>query len=228
MQGCGIQLERVSKLYRRGKEEVRALDEVDLKVSAGDFLSIMGASGSGKSTLLHLVAGLDKPSQGEVYLDGEAVSRWKDDSLTLFRREKVGFIFQFFNLLPTLTAEENAALPLLMKGMPRAEWKPKVDKWLGRVGLADRRSHYPSELSGGQMQRVAIIRAIISEPVLILADEPTGNLDSKSGEEILFLLKGLNEDVGATMLMVTHDPKVAAYANRIITMKDGRILDGRG
>ncbi len=227
-QGCSIRLTNITKTYIRGKEQVKALDGINLRVESGEFLSIMGASGSGKSTLLHLVAGLDTPTEGEIYLDERPVSDWKDDELTLFRREKIGFVFQFFNLLPTLTAEENAALPLLMMGRPKSEWQPKVDKWFERVGLAERRTHYPTELSGGQMQRVAIIRALINDPLLILADEPTGNLDSKTGEEVLFFLKGITEEIGATLMLVTHDLKVAAYGTRVITTKDGRILEMAG
>lgn len=169
-----------------------------------------------------MVAGLDKPNQGEVYLNDHPISTWKDDRLTLFRRENVGFIFQFSNLLPTLNAEENAALPLLMLGKSRSEWKPLVDSWLEKVGLTDRKSHYPVELSGGQMQRVAIVRALITKPALILADEPTGNLNSKTGEEILFLLKEMIEESGTTLMLVTHDPKVAAYGNRA----PGRVCSG--
>lgn len=224
-QGCEVRLDRVSKTYIRGKQQVAALNQVSLTVPRGEFLAIMGASGCGKSTLLNLVAGLDKPSAGEVYLNGQGISGWKDNELTLFRRREIGFVFQFFNLLPTLTAEENAALPLLMAGKPRLVWQPQVSDWLKRVGLDTRHYHYPAELSGGQMQRVAIVRALINQPSLILADEPTGNLDSKTGEEVLFILKEMTEDQGITVIMVTHDPKVAAYGSALITMKDGQILD---
>ncbi|MHB1652959.1 MAG: ABC transporter ATP-binding protein [Desulfitobacteriaceae bacterium] len=223
--GCRVKLEHVSKKYIRGKEQVIALDNVSLSVPAGEFLAVMGASGCGKSTLLNLVAGLDKPSQGEILLNGQAISGWNDNQLTLFRRREIGFVFQLFNLIPTLSAEENAALPLLMAGQPRSVWQSQVSDWLKRVGLENRRNHYPSELSGGQMQRVAIVRALINQPSLILADEPTGNLDSKTGEEVLFILKGMTEDLGVTVIMVTHDPKVAAYGSALITMKDGQILD---
>jgi len=223
--GCEVRLDQVSKQYTQGKEKIAALDNVSLEVKAGEFLAVMGASGSGKSTLLNLVAGLDKPSQGDIFLNGRAISDWKDHELTLFRRHKIGFVFQLFNLIPTLNAEENAALPLLMAGQPRSVWQPQVSDWLKRVGLESRRRHYPAELSGGQMQRIAIIRALIHQPSLILADEPTGNLDSKTGDEMLYILKEITEDLGVTVIMVTHDPMVAAYGHALITMKDGRILD---
>lgn len=222
---CPVFLKQVSKTYMRGNEQICALNGVNLEVEAGEFLAVMGASGCGKSTLLNLIAGLDMPNSGEIFLNGQNISAWKDSELTLFRREEIGFVFQFFNLLPTLTAEENAALPLLMEGHPRSFWQPQVNAWLKRVGLENRRSHYPEELSGGQMQRVAIIRALIKQPSLLLADEPTGNLDSKTGEEVLYILKDINEELGVTLIMVTHDPKVAAYGHRCITMKDGQILD---
>lgn len=223
--GCEIRLDQVSKQYSQGKEKIVALDKVSLEVKAGEFLAVMGASGSGKSTLLNLVAGLDKPSQGDIFLNGQAISGWKDDQLTLFRRREIGFVFQLFNLMPTLSAEENAALPLLMAGQPRSVWQPQVNEWLKRVGLESRRKHYPAELSGGQMQRIAIVRALIHQPSLILADEPTGNLDSKTGDEMLYIFKEITEDMGVTVIMVTHDPMVAAYGHALITMKDGRILD---
>lgn len=223
--GCEVRLDQVSKEYTQGSEGITALDQVSLEVKSGEFLAIMGASGSGKSTLLNLVAGLDKPSQGEISLNGQAISRWTDNQLTLFRRRELGFIFQLFNLIPTLSAEENAALPLLMAGRPRLVWQPQVSRWLKRVGLESRRKNYPAELSGGQMQRIAIIRALIHRPSLILADEPTGNLDSKTGDEMLFILKEITEDLGVTLMMVTHNPMVAAYGHTLVTLKDGRILD---
>ncbi|MCO1601617.1 ABC transporter ATP-binding protein [Desulfosporosinus nitroreducens] len=223
--GSEVKLDQVSKQYTQGKEQVVALDKVSIEVKAGEFLAIMGASGSGKSTLLNLLAGLDKPSQGDIYLNKRRISDWKDNQLTLFRRQEIGFIFQLFNLIPTLSAEENAALPLLMAGQPRSVWQPKVSDWLKRVDLESRRKHYPAELSGGQMQRIAIIRALIHQPSLILADEPTGNLDSKTGDQMLFILKEITEDLGVTVIMVTHDPMVAAYGHSLISLKDGRILD---
>jgi putative ABC transport system ATP-binding protein len=223
--GCEVRLDQVSKQYTQGKETVDALDKVSLDVKAGEFLAVMGASGSGKSTLLNLVAGLDKPSQGDIFLNDQAISGWKDNQLTLFRRREIGFVFQLFNLIPTLTAEENAALPLLMASQPRSVWQPKVSDWLERVGLNSHGKHYPAELSGGQMQRIAIVRALIHQPALILADEPTGNLDSKTGDQMLFILKEITEDLRVTVIMVTHDPMVAAYGHTLITLKDGRILD---
>ncbi|KUO71818.1 MAG: peptide ABC transporter ATP-binding protein [Desulfosporosinus sp. BRH_c37] len=223
--GCEVRLDQVSKQYTQGKEQVVALDKLSIEVKAGEFLAVMGASGSGKSTLLNLVAGLDKPSQGDIFLDGRAISSWKDNQLTLFRRRKIGFVFQLFNLIPTLSAEENAALPLLMAGQHRSIWQPQVSDWLKRVGLESRHKHYPAELSGGQMQRIAIVRALIHHPSLVLADEPTGNLDSKTGDQMLFILKEITEDLGVTVIMVTHDPMVAAYGHALITLKDGRILD---
>lgn len=225
IRGCEVRLDQVSKQYTQGKEQVDALVKVNLDVKAGEFLAVMGASGSGKSTLLNLVAGLDKPGQGDIYLNGRAISSWKDNQLTLFRRRQIGFVFQLFNLIPSLSAEENAALPLLMAGQPCSVWQPQVSDWLKRVGLQSRRKHYPAELSGGQMQRIAIIRALIHHPSLILADEPTGNLDSKTGDQMLFILKEITEDLGVTLIMVTHDPMVAAYGHTLITLKDGRILD---
>ncbi|AET69610.1 ABC-type antimicrobial peptide transport system, ATPase component [Desulfosporosinus orientis DSM 765] len=225
IRGCEVRLDQVSKEYTQGAERITALDQISLEVKSGKFLAIMGASGSGKSTLLNLVAGLDKPSQGEIFLNGQAISGWTDNQLTIFRRQELGFIFQLFNLIPTLSAEENAALPLLMAGRPRSVWQPQVDRWLKRVGLESRRKNYPAELSGGQMQRIAIIRALIHRPALILADEPTGNLDSKTGDEMLFILKEITEDLGVTLIMVTHNPMVAAYGHTLVTLKDGRILD---
>ncbi len=227
-QGCAVRLENVSKAFARGKEQVIALEGINLQIKSGEFVALMGASGSGKSTLLNLIAGLDAPSRGEIFLNDQQISGWKDNQLTQFRRNQIGFIFQFFNLLPTLTAEENAALPLLMAGKGKAAWQQQVDQWFKRLGLLDRKSHYPSELSGGQMQRVAIVRALVHQPSLILADEPTGNLDSKTGEEVLFVLKEIAEDLGVTLVIVTHDPKVAAYGHRVITLKDGQILELAG
>jgi len=223
--GCRVRLDQVCKQYTQGKEQVTALDNVNLDVKAGEFLAVMGASGSGKSTLLNLMAGLDLPSRGDIYLNNQAISGWKDNQLTLFRRREIGIVFQLFNLIPTLSAEENAALPLLMVGESRSIWQPKVGDWLKRVGLESRSKHYPAELSGGQMQRLAIVRALIHQPALVLADEPTGNLDSKTGDEMLFILKEITEDLGVTVIMVTHDPMVAAYGHTLITLKDGRILD---
>jgi putative ABC transport system ATP-binding protein len=220
-----ISLEGVEKRYRQGDAEVTALGGVTLDIAAGQFVSVVGASGSGKSTLLHLMGGLDQPSAGEIRIDGSPISRMSDDEITVFRRRKIGFVFQFFNLLPTLSAEENVALPLLLDGKSQREVTPKVTAVLEQVGIAHRRRHRPDELSGGEMQRVAIARALVIDPVLVLADEPTGNLDSKTGEQILALIRDANRSRGATVVMVTHDAKAAAYGNRLVTMRDGGVVD---
>jgi putative ABC transport system ATP-binding protein len=219
-----IRLVEVVKTYRQGSTPVPALAGVTVEVPDGEFLSIMGASGSGKSTMLHLIGGLDVPDSGSISVGGRELSRLSDDELTIFRRRKIGFIFQFFNLLPTLSAEENVALPLLLDGKPMREVRPRVEALLERVGLGHRKRHKPDELSGGEMQRVAIARALVIDPILLLADEPTGNLDSKTGEEILQLLKETAEQTDRTVVMVTHEARAAAYGERIITLKDGRIV----
>jgi putative ABC transport system ATP-binding protein len=219
-----IELKNAGKTYHQGAREVHALRGVSLSIKKGEFLAIMGPSGSGKSTLLNLIGGLDQPTGGEIFIDGRPLHGISDDELTLIRRRKVGFIFQFFNLLPILTAVENVSLPLLLEGTSFAEIKPKAEKLLGQVGLGARTEHRPEQLSGGEMQRVAIARALITDPAVLLADEPTGNLDSHTSEEIFLLLKALNEK-GQTIVMVTHDPKAAAYGNRIITLKDGALAE---
>lgn len=219
-----IRLENVVKDYRRGEQEVRALNGVSLRLDKGQFLSIMGPSGSGKSTLLNLIGGLDQPTTGEIFLDGEPLHGISDDALTLVRRKKVGFIFQFFNLLPILTAVENVALPLLLDGLSFSCIKDKAVQMLEMVGLQGRIEHRPEQLSGGEMQRVAIARALISNPSVLLADEPTGNLDSQRSQEILEILKQLNKE-GQTIVMVTHDPMAAAFASRIIRLKDGLLSE---
>jgi putative ABC transport system ATP-binding protein len=219
-----IHLENVTKNYGQGEARVHALAGVGLDIPRSQFCSIMGASGSGKSTMLHLIGGLDVPDSGEISIDGVALSKMSDDDLTIFRRRKIGFIFQFFNLLPTLSAEENVALPLLLDGKAMREVRPRVEKMLERVGLSKRRTHKPDQLSGGEVQRVAIARALVIEPILLLADEPTGNLDSKTGEEILQLVRETAEQYKQTVVMVTHDPRAAAYGDRIVTLKDGVVL----
>jgi len=223
-----IRLQDVVKTYRQGATAVPALDGVSLEVPEGEFLSVMGASGSGKSTMLHLIGGLDVPDSGSVAVGGQELSRLSDDELTIFRRRKIGFIFQFFNLLPTLSAEENVALPLLLDGKSMREVAPRAQALLERVGLTARRAHRPDELSGGEMQRVAIARALVIEPILLLADEPTGNLDSKTGEEILHLLQSTAQQTRRTVMMVTHDARAAAYGDRVVTLKDGRVVSDRG
>jgi putative ABC transport system ATP-binding protein len=215
-----IKIMNAGKTYQQGAREVHALRNVSLSIKKGEFLSIMGQSGSGKSTLLNLIGGLDQPTSGEIFIDDRPLHGISDDELTLIRRRRIGFIFQFFNLLPILTAVENVGLPLLLEGVPFARIKPKAVSLLEQVGLGARSEHRPEQLSGGEMQRVAIARALITEPAVLLADEPTGNLDSHTSEDIFLLLASLNEK-GQTIVMVTHDPKAAAYGTRIITLKDG-------
>lgn len=220
-----IEVTQLTKIYGSGDTAVKALDNVTLSIDAGKLVAVMGPSGCGKSTLLHLIGGLDRPTSGAVLIEGRDISKMKDDELTTLRRQKMGFIFQFFNLIPVLTAAENAALPLILDGVKQQKAAGIAAEWLGRNKLADRAHHRPDELSGGQQQRVAISRAMVSDPVIILADEPTGNLDTRSSDEIAASLRRLVTDFGRTVLMVTHDPRIAAYADRIIFLKDGRIVD---
>lgn len=222
-----ITLQNASKTYHQGAREIQALKNVSVSIEKGQFVSIMGPSGSGKSTLLNLIGGLDQPSSGEIFIDNRPLHGISDDELTLIRRRKVGFIFQFFNLLPILTAAENAGLPLLLEGIPFSKIKPKAVELLKKVGLSERTEHRPEQLSGGEMQRVAIARALITNPAVLLADEPTGNLDSRTSEEIFRLLTGLHKE-GQTIIMVTHDLKAAAHGARTITLKDGMIADDTG
>jgi putative ABC transport system ATP-binding protein len=218
-----ISLRAVEKAYRQGESEVRALAGVSLDIAAGEFVAIVGPSGSGKSTLLHLIGGLDQPTAGEIRIDGTPISSMSDDEITIFRRRKIGFVFQFFNLLPTLSAEENVALPLLLDRRRARDVRPRVLEALEQVGLGHRRAHRPDELSGGEMQRVAIARALVIEPLLILADEPTGNLDTRTGDQILDLIRAANRSRGATVILVTHDARAAAHGDRLVTIKDGVI-----
>ena len=212
----------VVRHYGEGDTAVEALRGVDLDLEHGKFVAIMGPSGSGKSTLMHILAGLDRPTAGEVWIDGTPITHLNDKSLTLLRRDKIGFVFQFFNLLPMLTAEENIALPLSIAGTrPESGW---MDRLVGEVGLKDRLRHRPAELSGGQQQRVAIARALVSKPAVIFADEPTGNLDSKTGTEILELLHRSVKELNQTIVMVTHDPRAAAIADELLFLEDGRIV----
>ena len=204
--------------------DVRALDGVDLAIEAGEMVAIMGPSGSGKSTLLHILGALDTPTEGTVAMAGERYDGLDDDALTRLRRDRIGFIFQFFNLLPSLTAEENVLLPALIARRGEAEMRRRVAELLERVGLADRAEHTPAELSGGQQQRVSIARSLLLEPEVVLADEPTGNLDTRSGREILKILRGLSTDDGLTVVMVTHDPRAAAVADRIVFLRDGKVV----
>ena len=216
----------VTRQYGEGDSAVHALRGVSLEIPHGQFAAVMGPSGSGKSTLMHILAGLDRPTEGSVMIAGQDITRLSDNDLTLLRREHIGFIFQFFNLLPMLTAAENVVLPLALAGRkPDAEW---VRELTDRVGLSARLSHRPSELSGGQQQRVAIARALVSRPTIMFADEPTGNLDSRTGGEILGLLRGMVSDLGQTTVMVTHDAHAAAIADRVLFLADGEIVRDLG
>lgn len=211
------------KSYGEGAAQVHALDGVDLKVELGEFVAVMGPSGCGKSTLLNMLGGLDRPTDGRVLIDGADLTDLDDDRLTELRRRRIGFVFQFFNLIPVLSAVENAALPLTLDGA-----KDAIDRatdWLTRVGLAERLANRPDQLSGGQQQRVAVARALSTEPALVLADEPTGNLDSRSATEIAELLTQVARAWGRSVLMVTHDPRIAAYADRLVLMQDGATVD---
>jgi len=218
-----LRAQSISKQYHVGETIVHALAGVDLTVEQGEFVVVIGPSGSGKSTLLHLLGGLDAPTEGEVTLAGHRLSLLKDSEATVLRRRQVGFVFQFFNLLPTLTAEENVALPLLIDGRKLGDYRQRIEELLALVGLTERRHHKPDQLSGGEQQRVAIARALVTEPAIVLADEPTGNLDSRAGKEVLCLLRRAGNERGQTIVMVTHDPKAAGYADRIVFLKDGRI-----
>ena len=218
-----IELLNVTKIYHQGDNPVVALDHINLKISKGEFLAITGKSGCGKSTLINIIGGLDSPDQGRIMIDGEDISQMEDRLLTLFRRDRIGIVFQFFNLLPILNLEENIVLPhLLRKGSnPPSE---SIDRLLREMGLFERRHHKPHELSGGEMQRVAICRALINDPEIILADEPTGNLDSVSGKQVLETLRRLKNEQGRTVLLVTHSQEGAAIADRVLRMQDGRLL----
>ena len=218
-----VELQDVVKTYRLGKTEVQALRGVSLKVEEGEFVAIMGPSGSGKSTLLHVVGCLDKPDQGKVYLDGQDVSGLSEDRLAELRGRFVGFVFQTFNLVPTLSALENVELPMTFQGMPRRRRLARAKELLTQVGLGERLRHRPAELSGSERQRVAIARALVNDPKLILADEPTGNLDSASGAQVMDLLGGLNDQHGKALIVVTHDSEIASYAERIVHIRDGQI-----
>ena len=220
-----VELIDVTKSHPRGGGGVLALRDLSLSVERGEFVSIMGPSGSGKSTLLNLVAGLDTPTSGEVRVNGRALNTLSDDALTDLRRTEIGVVFQFFNLLPNLSALENVALPLRAVGTSRRGMVARAEGALARVGLSDRAQHRPPELSGGEMQRVAIARALVIEPTLILADEPTGNLDSFAGAEILEVLRDYNRERAVTIVLVTHSHIAAAYGDRIITLRDGQIVD---
>ena len=220
-----IETHNLTKIYGKGETAVTALDHVNLSLKAGEFMAVMGPSGCGKSTLLHLIGGLDRPTEGDVCLDGTDLTRLDDTKLTELRRRKIGLVFQFYNLIPVLNATENAALPLTLDGMKSGEAKAKAAEWLKKIGLGNRLASRPDQLSGGQQQRVAIARALVAEPTLVLADEPTGNVDSRAADEIASLLRQVSKQWGRAVVMVTHDPRIAAYADRIIFLKDGIIVD---
>jgi putative ABC transport system ATP-binding protein len=219
-----VELKQVSKIYKMDEVEVKALDGIDMKVEKGDFAAIIGPSGSGKSTLLHMIGLLDRPTNGKVFLDGIDISKLNDNELARLRGNKIGFVFQFFNLYPILTALENIELPMVITEKNKTERRKRALELLKIVGLEKRAEHLPSQLSGGERQRVAIARALANNPSLILADEPTGNLDSKAGKEIIELLDKLQEEEGKTIIMVTHDANIAKYAERLIYLKDGKII----
>ena len=219
-----VAIRNLSKYYIRGDQVIPVLVDIDLDVAAGDFVALMGPSGSGKSTLLNLIAGIDKPSSGEIRVAGVDIGELSDADLALWRSANVGFIFQFYNLMPVLTAFGNVELPLLLTSLSRSERRERVDTALALVGLSDRSDHFPNELSGGQQQRVAIARALISDPALIVADEPTGDLDRTTAEEILALLERLNDELGKTIIMVTHDPKAAETAHRLVHLEKGELV----
>lgn len=217
-----LRVENLTKVYGTGSTQVVALDHVSLSVNKGEFVAIVGASGSGKSTLLHLIGGVDRPTEGRVFIEGKDIFSYNDDKLAIFRRRQVGLIYQFYNLIPILNVEENIALPLSLD--QRSITPEQMDELLNTLGLAERRNHLPNELSGGQQQRTSIGRALITNPAIILADEPTGNLDSKASDEIVELLRRSNRDRKQTIVMITHNMEIAKCADRIIRIEDGRIV----
>jgi putative ABC transport system ATP-binding protein len=220
-----VRITHLSKGYRRGGQDVPVLFDISLEIPEGDFIALMGPSGSGKTTLLNLIAGIDKPDAGELLVDGEDITKLPEAELADWRASHVGFIFQFYNLMPVLDAFENVELPLLLTSLSRRERRQRVEMALGLVGLTDRMEHHPNELSGGQQQRVAIARAVVSDPTLIVADEPTGDLDRKSAGEILGLLRRLNEEMGKTIIMVTHDWHAVESARHVVHLEKGELVD---
>jgi putative ABC transport system ATP-binding protein len=218
-----VSVEGVEKVFHRGSEDIRVLSNLSLRVPAGEFLALMGPSGSGKSTLLNLIGGLDRPTNGSVAIDGERIDQMSDRQLAAWRGRHVGLVFQFYNLLPVLSAERNVELPLLLTHLSKAERKKHVETALAVVGLSHRAKHFPRTLSGGEQQRVGIARAIVTDPTILLCDEPTGDLDRKSGDEVLGLLQGLNREQGKTIVMVTHDPHASARATRILYLDKGQL-----
>ena len=219
-----LRVENLTKIYGKDDNKVVALDNISFSVEKGEFVAIVGASGSGKSTLLHLIGGVDRPTSGKVYIDGKDIYNFDDDKLAIFRRRQVGLIYQFYNLIPILNVEENITLPLSLDN--REVNEEKLKELLKLLGLENRKTHLPNELSGGQQQRTSIGRALITNPTIILADEPTGNLDSKASDEIVELLKRSNRDYKQTIIMITHDMEIAKHANRIIKIEDGKIVKG--
>lgn len=218
-----VEGKHIVKDFRLGNTTTKVLKDISLQVMQGEFVSIMGPSGSGKSTLLYILGGLDAPTSGHVLLNGTDISHFGDEKMSRIRRQKIGFVFQFYNLIPNLNVEENIMLPLLLDGKKMSGYKKQLDQILKTVGLTDRRKHTPRELSGGQQQRVAIARALIGSPEILFADEPTGNLDSRTGAEIMGLLREINQNIGQTIIMVTHSPEAAKSSNRVITVQDGII-----
>lgn len=220
-----LKVENLSKIYGKGENKVEALKNINLSVNKGDFVSIVGASGSGKSTLLHLLGGLDRPTSGRVIIDNESIYDYKEERLAIFRRRKIGFVFQFFNLIPVLDVDENISLPALLDN-DKVD-REYLDEIVKLLGLEDRRTHLPSELSGGQQQRVSIGRALLNKPSIILADEPTGNLDSKNSKEVIELLKFSAQKYNQTLILITHDINLASMADRIVTIQDGEIISDK-
>jgi putative ABC transport system ATP-binding protein len=218
-----IQILDLQRHFQMGSETVRALDGISLEVERGEFVGIAGASGSGKSTLLYLLGGLDHPTGGSIWVDGQDIASLDEDGLAAFRQHKVGFIFQMFNLVPSMTALENVEFPMLFSSISPAQRRQRASQALEMVGLSDRQKHRPTELSGGQQQRVAIARSLVNDPAILLADEPTGNLDSRAGADVMAILKELNEQ-GRTLITVSHDPTIISHANRSIYLKDGQII----
>ena len=219
-----LKVENLVKTYGSGENRVNAVDDVSFSVEKGEFVAIVGASGSGKSTLLHLIGGVDRPTSGKIFVDGNDISKMNDDKLAVFRRRQVGIVYQFYNLIPILTVEEKITLPCELDG--RGVDRERLDMILDSFGLRARRKHLPNQLSGGQQQRTSIARALINNPSLVLADEPTGNLDSKSSDEVMSMLKMCNQSYGQTIIMITHNLDIAKQADRIITISDGKIVEG--
>ncbi|MCE2988837.1 MAG: ABC transporter ATP-binding protein [Nitrosomonadaceae bacterium] len=221
-----VEIRNLVKTYTRGDQAVPVLRDISLNIERGDFISLMGPSGSGKSTLLNLIAGIDKPTAGILRIDGEDISKLTEGELADWRASNIGFIFQFYNLMPVLTAYENVELPLLLTNLSKAERRERIEMTLGMVGLTERMDHYPNELSGGQQQRVAIARAIVTDPTILVCDEPTGDLDKQSATDVLNMLKELNDRLGKTIIMVTHDAHAAEAARRMVHLEKGELLDG--